>query len=107
MDFFQGARFTIRFLLIFVQEEEEEEDRCFTKKKFQSREFCFDFFCFVLLKKEEDYRSREEDFTDLDSTVVMGQSFQFSFLILEFQSPNRMNTKQLQHDKILWMLLLL
>jgi hypothetical protein len=79
--FFQGARFTIRFLLIFVQEE-EEEGRIFIKKNSISRIL----FCFA--QEEGGLQIKRRGFTDLDSTVVMGQSFQFSFLILEFQSPN-------------------
>jgi hypothetical protein len=96
--FFQGARFTIRFLLIFVQEEEDEEEeegRFFHKFVFNLENFVL--FCFA--EEEGGLQIKRRGFADLDSTVVMGQSFQFSFLILEFQSLNRMNTKQLHITK--------
>ncbi len=51
-------------------------------------------FVLLLLAQEEGrLQIKRRGFTDLDSTVVMGQSFQFSFLIWGFQPPQRMNTK--------------
>jgi hypothetical protein len=59
MDCFQGARFTIRFLLIFVQEEEEEEEveegRFFTKKNFNLENFVL-----FLLKKKKRITDQEK-----------------------------------------------
>ncbi|CAM6026664.1 unnamed protein product [Sphagnum balticum] len=81
-------------LLSIPEEEEEEEDRFFTIFFSISRIL----FCFAQ-EEEGGLQIKRRGFTDLDSTVVMGQSFQFSFLILEFQSANRMNTKQLHMTK--------
>ncbi|CAK9226370.1 unnamed protein product [Sphagnum troendelagicum] len=77
------------------EEEEEEEGRFFHKFVFNLENFVL--FCFA--QEEGGLQIKRRGFADLDSTVVMGQSFQFSFLILEFQSLTRLNTKQLHMTK--------
>jgi hypothetical protein len=66
---------------------------------FSKKNFNLENFVLFLFKKKEDYRSREEDLQISTQQSSWDNLFQFSFLILEFQSPNGMNTKQLHMTK--------
>jgi hypothetical protein len=92
--FFPGCKIYCQISIDFVTGRGGGGGRSvFYKKNFNLENVVFVLLLLLLAQEEGRLQIKRRGFTDLDSTVVMGQSFQLSFLIWEFQPPKRMNTK--------------
>ncbi|KAH9562890.1 hypothetical protein CY35_05G095300 [Sphagnum magellanicum] len=92
--FFPGCKIYCQISIDFVTGRRGGGGRSvFYKKNFNLDNVVFVLLLLLLAQEEGRLQIKRRGFTDLDSTVVMGQSFQLSFLIWEFQPPKRMNTK--------------